>query len=514
MKIGKKISLSAGALIAATTVAVTAVCLLMVYASLEKQAIAMQESRIKTLWELAGHKGSGFRVADNRLLVGDYAFNDNFEIPDKVKELCGGTATVFQGDIRVSTNVMGADGKRAIGTRLQGPAQEAVMGKGQSYRGEADILGEAYFTAYDPIRDAAGNVIGIFYVGVKKSDYFSTFYSLLWVVGGITVLALLTAYFTMLYLANKISLPLTRMVAGMERSDLTLVLEERGDEEIQALAKAFNRYNGQLREALCQFRAQSLQVASGSTELSATSDQLSSTTDELDRGIEVQRGRTERMASSIAELTASIETVSRDAGSSREVSQLTAEAAMAGTRVGQESAQAMSAVRESTHRMVEAIGVIRDIANQTNLLSLNAAIEAAKAGSLGKGFAVVAEEVRKLAERSQASAQEIEAFIATSQSAVVEGERSVGSVVAHLEGIRTQAERAAETVLQIAQASAEQARTAEEVARMVSQVAEENARTVSASTELAATSREVARTAGELARISESLRTESEKFRV
>ncbi|WLT32105.1 methyl-accepting chemotaxis protein [Geothrix sp. PMB-07] len=514
MKIGKKISLSSGALIALTTVMVTAVCLLMVYASLEKQAITMQESRIKTLWELANHKGSGFRVANNQLFVGDYAFNDNFEIPDKVKELCGGTATVFLGDTRISTNVMGANGKRAIGTKLQGPARDAVLGKGLGYRGEATILGEAYFTAYDPIRDATGNVIGVFYVGVKKSEYFSTFYTLLWVAAGITLLALLAAYFTMLYLANKISLPLARMVAGMERSDLTLVLEEQGDDEIRALAKAFNRYNGQLRGALRQFRDQSLQVASGSTELSATSDQLSATTDELDRGIEVQRSRTEQMASAITELTASIETVSQNANSSREVSQLTAEAATAGTRVGEETAQAMSAVRESTHRMVEAIGVIRDIANQTNLLSLNAAIEAATAGSLGKGFAVVAEEVRKLAERSQASAREIEDFIATSQSAVAEGERSVSAVVAHLEGIKTQAERAAETVLQIAQASTEQARTADEVARVVTQVAEENARTASASTQLAATSREVARTASELARISEDLRTESEQFQV
>ncbi len=514
MRLGRKISLVSGALIGLTTILVTSITLVMMYQSLEKQAIAMQESRIKTFWELAHQKGHEFKINNSVLCIDDYVVNGNFEIPDKVKEICGGTATIFMKDVRVSTNVIGANGQRAVGTKLQGPARDQVLDQGKPFRGEVKILEEAYYAAYDPIRDAKGETIGVLYVGVKKSDYFSTFYALQWIILAIAAAALVGAYFLMVWLSGGITGPLVKIAAAMERSDLSLTLDASSEDEVGALAGAFNRYNRVLRDAFRRFGSQSDQVASGSTELSSAAEQMSATTDELAKGNEGLRARTEQLASAITELTASIETVSDHAELSRKVSKEASEAAGEGTRVGLDTTRAMGEVRESTHRMVQAIGVIREIANQTNLLSLNAAIEAAKAGTMGKGFAVVAEEVRKLAERSQVSAREIETLISTSLGAVEAGERSVGSVVEQLEGIRTQAERAADTVLQITQACSEQARTAGEIAQVVTSVAAENAKSASASTQLASTSLEVARTAGDLARIAETLREEAGKFTV
>jgi len=123
MKIAVKISLTGGLLIAVTTLIVTGISLWIMHRSLETQAIAMQESRIKTFWELTSYKGKEFKISNDNLFVGDYQINGNFELPDKIKELCGGTATVFMGDTRVSTNVVDAAGKRAVGTKLQGPAR-------------------------------------------------------------------------------------------------------------------------------------------------------------------------------------------------------------------------------------------------------------------------------------------------------------------------------------------------------------------------------------------------------
>jgi hypothetical protein len=108
------------------------------------------------------------------LHFGTTKMNNNFMLVDEVQKEAGGTATIFvkSGDefIRVATNVKKDDGSRAIGTILdpKGKAAAAIA-KGESYFGEADILGKPYVTGYEPIRDASNNVIGIYYVGYLKN---------------------------------------------------------------------------------------------------------------------------------------------------------------------------------------------------------------------------------------------------------------------------------------------------------------------------------------------------------
>jgi PAS domain S-box-containing protein len=141
-----------------------------------RQASRQQESSMLLFWELMNRRGRNFRIEEGRLYVGDYyVLNGNNELPDKVFSITGSRATVFQGDTRIATNVLHPDGSRAIGTKLLGPAYQAVYRDGVRYRGEADILGVPYFTAYDPIRDAAGRIIGVLFVGVKQSEYLAQY---------------------------------------------------------------------------------------------------------------------------------------------------------------------------------------------------------------------------------------------------------------------------------------------------------------------------------------------------
>ncbi len=138
-----------------------------------KSEHARLETCIRTFWQLLGYKGTDFRIADGKLLAGNYTVNGNFELPDKVQEIFGGVATIFMGDERVSTNVLNGEGERALGTRLVGPAYDSIFNQGKPYRGDAAILGVTYLTAYDPIRDSRGKIIGVLFVGVKESDFLS-----------------------------------------------------------------------------------------------------------------------------------------------------------------------------------------------------------------------------------------------------------------------------------------------------------------------------------------------------
>ena len=141
-----------------------------------RQATRQQESSIMTFWELINHKGRNFRIEDGNLLIGDnYVINGNNEIPDKIFSITGSRATVFMGDTRVATNILRTDGSRAIGTKLVGPAHRAIFQEGIGYRGEAQILGIPYFTAYDPIRNDRGEIIGVLFVGVKQSEYLARY---------------------------------------------------------------------------------------------------------------------------------------------------------------------------------------------------------------------------------------------------------------------------------------------------------------------------------------------------
>ncbi|HOP41477.1 MAG TPA: methyl-accepting chemotaxis protein, partial [Geobacteraceae bacterium] len=254
MKVRTKIIMVNVVIMVVTIAAVTGICLYEFRQELMNQAMSSQESRLKTFWELLRQKGEDYRIVGGKLMIGDYVVNGDYTLPDRLKELCGGTATIFMGDERVSTNVLKDDGTRAVGTRLKGPAYDSVISKGIPYRGEANILGVPYFTAYDPIKDAQGSTVGVLYVGVQKKDFFSQYDKLKLLIIGLTLALLLAAVLVTRFFVHRLFAPIIKMsgvlITAQQQNDLSHRLDYLKKDEVGEMCRAFNGFLDRLAEIL------------------------------------------------------------------------------------------------------------------------------------------------------------------------------------------------------------------------------------------------------------------------
>ncbi|TLP76073.1 HAMP domain-containing protein [Pseudomonas nitroreducens] len=287
---------------------------------------------------------------------------------------------------------------------------------------------------------------------------------------------------------------------------------------------------GQLQRVMLRMReslAQLLGHIGGSvSQLATAADELSAVTEQTRAGVNSQRVETEQVASAIHEMAATVQEVARNAEQASAAAQQADQQAREGDQVVQDavnqidrlatevdrSAEAMELLRKESEKIGSVLDVIKSVAEQTNLLALNAAIEAARAGEAGRGFAVVADEVRGLAQRTQSSTAEIEGLIAGlqrgAQEAVTRMDDSRRLTGSSVELTRRAGEALgviARTVadiqgmnLQIASAAEEQSSVAEEINRSVVQVREIADQSAAASEQTASSSTELARLGNEL----------------
>ena len=325
-----------------------------------------------------------------------------------------------------------------------------------------------------------------------------------------------------LLLTRSIVKPIDEALQAAERiaeGDLTRSIQAEGQDEAARLLKAMAKMQNKLRDTLQQ-------ISGSATQLASAAEELNSVTDESARGLQQQNNEIEQAATAVTEMTSAVEEVARNAVSTSEASKEATRSAGDGRDLVMETVSAIERMSTDVQGTAELIGnlaeesrdigkvldVIRGLADQTNLLALNAAIEAARAGEAGRGFAVVADEVRALAHRTQQSTSEIERMIGSIQGGTEQAVNSMRNSTERAEStlnIARGAGLALETItgavaeinernLVIASAAEEQAQVAREVDRNLVNINDLSVQSATGAHQTSAASAELSRLAVDL----------------
>ncbi|KAA0949096.1 methyl-accepting chemotaxis protein [Pseudomonas sp. ANT_H14] len=341
----------------------------------------------------------------------------------------------------------------------------------------------------------------------------------------VVALLLLATTLTMLFawlLTRSITQPIAQALSAAEdiaEGNLTRPIKVDGDDEAGRLLLAMSKMQEKLRDTLQR-------ISGSATQLASAAEELNAVTDESARGLTQQNNEIEQAATAVNEMTSAVEEVARNAVSTSEASKNATSSAGDGRDLVQETVSAIERMSSDVQATAILIGhlaeesrdigkvldVIRGLADQTNLLALNAAIEAARAGEAGRGFAVVADEVRALAHRTQQSTSEIERMIGSIQSGTEHAVDSMRNSTERAEStlniakgagmsldtINTAIVEINERNLVIASAAEEQAQVAREVDRNLVNIRDLSVQSATGASQTSAASSELSRLAVDL----------------
>ena len=430
------------------------------------------------------------------------------------------------------------------------------IAKGEKGMSTVQAVGVERYYAYAPIPGVTWGLA----VNVPMSEVTSTVSALTWISFVTTIVVLIIAAVIIAWYARRIANPIKLLEAAANRiasGDLTLNnMRIYTNDEISHLGQAFETMTQNLRALVKQVGSATKQVMASSEELTASSEQsaqaatnIAASINQIAQGTEKQVYAVNDSSAIVQEISATMQEVSATASEMATMSEQTAKVSLEGktsvdravTQMGAVSAGAKQAqaaaveLKASSAQIGEIVGLISTIAGQTNLLALNAAIEAARAGEQGRGFAVVADEVRKLAEQSEDAARQIKTLVGSNHDSIgkvvgaidiaiqdiSQGVELVNVAGTNFGAINGQIRQFTDQVAIIAKAIDEAAAESQRIVSSIKEVknisrgAAVESQTVSAATEeQSASMEEIAASSQSLAKLALDLQSAVSKFRI